>query len=88
MHKLSFENQIDVLLEFAGTRQIEPDDCYLRVYPDLLKGIQNSVPLDRSKLMLVANAIFGWMPTALRVTMHKLDDALLILSRGRAIFIL
>jgi hypothetical protein len=66
----------------AASRQIEPDDRYLQVYPDLLKGIQDTLPLDRSKLMLVAHAVFGWMPTGLRVTIANFDEALAILRRN------
>ncbi len=80
MHKLSFNQQIQKLNQLANTRQINPSDYYLLVYPELLQAIQSLLPLDSQKLLLTAHAVFGWMPTQLRVDMSQLGDALIILN--------
>ena len=83
MHSLPFDEQLEALLELAGTRRVGQNDRrYLQVYPDLLRGIQGILPLDRPKLMVAAHAIFGWMPTGLRVTMKTFDKALAILQQN------
>ncbi len=80
LHNQPFDQQIAKLQDLAAHCDIEPDDRYLQVYFELLSSIQALLPLDRSKLVLVAHAVFGWMPTQLRVGTDRLDDALKILT--------
>ncbi|MDD5263025.1 MAG: DUF6308 family protein [Methylacidiphilales bacterium] len=76
MRQLRFEHQIRRLELLACTRQIPQNDRYLETYPELLGSIQALLPLDRSKLILVAHAVFGWMPTQIRIDMQKINTAL------------
>jgi hypothetical protein len=80
MYKLPFDQQVQKIGQLATTRQIEQNDRYLQVYPELLQSIQALLPLDRPKLLLTAHAVFGWMPTQLRVHTGQLDAALNILK--------
>jgi len=80
MHNLPFDQQLQILLQRAASRNIEADDRYLQAYPVLLHSIQGLLPLNQQRLLLVAHAIFGWMPTQLEVNMELLDAALVIVT--------
>jgi hypothetical protein len=76
MHALPFDQQLQMISERANSRQIIAGDRYLEIYPELLNGVQSLLPLTRQNLVLVAHAVFGWMPTQLRVNVTQLDHAL------------
>jgi len=81
MHSLPLEHQLQIIGQRAKTRQINPRDGYLEVYPELLAGVQVLLPLDRQRLILAAHAVFGWMPTQLKVNMGQIDEAHVVLKR-------
>lgn len=81
MHSLPFNQQLQTLSQRANTRQINANDRYLEVYPELLAGMQALLPLTRQNLALAAHAVFGWMPTQLRVDMGQINAALPIVNR-------
>jgi hypothetical protein len=80
MHHLPLGHQLEFISLWADTRNIDPNDRYLSIYPELLQGVQALLPLNRRNLILIAHAIFGWMPTQLKLDMNRVDDALEILN--------
>src|ERR1017187_6851271 len=80
IHSLPFIRQVQKIGRLAASRQINRNDRYLEVYPELLQAVQALLPLDRPKLMLTAHAVFGWMPTQLRVNTGQVNTALNIIK--------
>lgn len=71
MQSLPLNQQLQIITQRASNRLINPKDRYLEVYPELLASVQALLPLNRQKLVFVAHAVFGWMPTQLRVNMGQ-----------------
>lgn len=84
MRTLSQELRAERLKKLAKNREVDSAAEYLRVYPDLLAGIQALRPLNRQNTVLASHAIFGWMPTQLRLDLNGFDAAVEILMKAEA----
>ncbi len=75
MFALSLNQQIDQLASLAATRRVHELNPATDVYSDLLTAFQGLLPLDESKLLLAAHAVFGWMPTQIQFNVQNLSEA-------------
>ncbi len=78
---LSLDEQIERLATLGSTRKLTELDLDTDSYPNLLTAFQSLLPLDESRLLLAAYAVFGWMPTQILVEMKNLPAATSILRR-------
>jgi len=82
MRGLTTDQQVAALEGWSKNRRIQSPDPYLDTYDELQRGVQALLPLDRTRLVLVANAAFGWMPTRLDMDVEHLDEALKLVTQA------
>jgi len=76
MHRLSFNEQVQELARLASTRAINQKDPGFEIYPELLQAFHELLPLNRQRLLLAGYAVYGWMPTQIRLAPERLLSAL------------
>ena len=81
MIQLTPEQLATKLNNAAASRIVRRDDHYLKAYPHLVRAVRELAPLSEPKIVLLGHAIYGWMPTMIR--MGNLQPALRILEEAR-----
>lgn len=62
----------------------EPNDSFLRSYPEFLRYFRELPVVEEHHLIIAANFTYGWMPTMIRFKSTRFDEGAAILNRVKS----